>query len=400
MDSFAWASVSQSAVSNAGGGSLLPPMLGFQQLPPGAALEHFPVDSGLVERAVRSSCFGAANGTATTASASNVTAVGPPFGHRGGRENAEPEHAGAAAEDCSSGGSGDSKKRKRSTEVGAQLLTALLSWHRSPTASPSPPGMAAALQDVLGTDQDQAKASSVSPGSANGSERSNGAKVKEGSPAAAPATGEKQGKGAKEADEPNQEGYVHVRARKGQATNRHSLAERLRREKISERMKLLQDLVPGCSKVTGKAVMLDEIINYVQYLQRQVEFLSMKLATVSPALNLNIEGLLPKNRLIRFPEAPSSAPIGFSFSHEAMRKPQLSSQSGMLQGGVHGMANTDVFRTVMQQQLNEKDLFRDPASQTHRTLDGSFQDVAQMAYRPVISSEDLSIRADQDGFHM
>lgn len=68
-------------------------------------------------------------------------------------------------------------------------------------------------------------------------------------------------------------------------------------------MKFLQDLVPGCSKViliepvalevivfilttilcsvvlkidlflqvTGKAVMLDEIINYVQSLQRQVE---------------------------------------------------------------------------------------------------------------------------------
>lgn len=45
----------------------------------------------------------------------------------------------------------------------------------------------------------------------------------------------------------------------------------VRREKISERMKYLQDLVPGCSKVTGKAVMLDEIINYVQSLQRQVE---------------------------------------------------------------------------------------------------------------------------------
>ncbi|KAH1089534.1 hypothetical protein J1N35_016791 [Gossypium stocksii] len=44
--------------------------------------------------------------------------------------------------------------------------------------------------------------------------------------------------------------YVHVRARRGQATDGHSLAERVRREKISERMKLLQDLVPGCNKVT------------------------------------------------------------------------------------------------------------------------------------------------------
>ncbi|KAA8542062.1 hypothetical protein F0562_023214 [Nyssa sinensis] len=79
-------------------------------------------------------------------------------------------------------------------------------------------------------------------------------------------------------------GYIHVRARRGQATDSHSLAERVRREKISDRMKLLQGLVPGCDKITGKALMLDEIINYVQSLQNQVEFLSMKLASVNPML--------------------------------------------------------------------------------------------------------------------
>ncbi|CAI9767383.1 unnamed protein product [Fraxinus pennsylvanica] len=86
----------------------------------------------------------------------------------------------------------------------------------------------------------------------------------------------------KKASEEDPKGYIHVRARRGQATDSHSLAERVRREKISERMKALQALVPGCEKVTGKALMLDEIINYVQSLQNQVEFLSMKLATVSP----------------------------------------------------------------------------------------------------------------------
>ncbi|XP_073015871.1 uncharacterized protein [Primulina eburnea] len=85
----------------------------------------------------------------------------------------------------------------------------------------------------------------------------------------------------KEAEE-DPTGYIHVRARRGQATDSHSLAERVRREKISERMKLLQTLVPGCEKVTGKALMLDEIINYVQSLQNQVEFLSMKLASLNP----------------------------------------------------------------------------------------------------------------------
>ncbi|XP_015063422.1 transcription factor HBI1 [Solanum pennellii] len=89
--------------------------------------------------------------------------------------------------------------------------------------------------------------------------------------------------------------YIHVRARRGQATDSHSLAERARREKISKKMKYLQDLVPGCNKVTGKAGMLDEIINYVQSLQKQVEFLSMKLATLNPRLDLNTDNIFVKD---------------------------------------------------------------------------------------------------------
>ncbi|KAL1810452.1 hypothetical protein ACET3Z_027442 [Daucus carota] len=76
-------------------------------------------------------------------------------------------------------------------------------------------------------------------------------------------------------------GYVHVRARRGQATDSHSLAERVRREKISKRMNLLQALVPGCDQITSKALMLDEIINYVQSLQKQVEVLSLKIASIN-----------------------------------------------------------------------------------------------------------------------
>ncbi|XP_027365924.1 transcription factor UNE12-like isoform X2 [Abrus precatorius] len=40
-----------------------------------------------------------------------------------------------------------------------------------------------------------------------------------------------------------------VRARRGQATDPHSIAERLRRERIAERMKALQELVPSINKV-------------------------------------------------------------------------------------------------------------------------------------------------------
>ncbi|KAJ3708529.1 hypothetical protein LUZ61_012234 [Rhynchospora tenuis] len=96
------------------------------------------------------------------------------------------------------------------------------------------------------------------------------------------------------------EGYIRVRARRGQATDSHSIAERVRREKISARMKTLQGLVPACDKVMGKASMLDEIINYVQSLQNQVEFLSMKLTSVCSVTwndyGLNLYGHIEQNR--------------------------------------------------------------------------------------------------------
>ncbi|MBA0771841.1 hypothetical protein Gotri_007310 [Gossypium trilobum] len=98
--------------------------------------------------------------------------------------------------------------------------------------------------------------------------------------------------------EPPKQDYIHVRARRGQATDSHSLAERARREKISERMKILQDLVPGCNKVIGKALVLDEIINYIQSLQRQ--FLSMKLEAVNSGINPATE-VFPRKDVSTYP---------------------------------------------------------------------------------------------------
>ncbi|XP_058207645.1 transcription factor bHLH48-like isoform X2 [Rhododendron vialii] len=129
---------------------------------------------------------------------------------------------------------------------------------------------------------------------------------------------EKKGKGLtkkskSKANETSDDGeklpYVHVRARRGQATDSHSLAERARREKINARMKLLQDLVPGCNKISGTAMVLDEIINHVQYLQRQVEFLSMRLAAVNPRIEFNLDSLLA---------AESESPVDSNFPGTVM----------------------------------------------------------------------------------
>ncbi|KAG2314886.1 hypothetical protein Bca52824_018008 [Brassica carinata] len=79
--------------------------------------------------------------------------------------------------------------------------------------------------------------------------------------------------------------YIHARARRGQPIDSHSLAER-----TSEITTLLQDLASGCKWITGKAVMLDAIINYVQSMQRQVELLTMKMATINPRMEFNRNG--------------------------------------------------------------------------------------------------------------
>ncbi|OMO55019.1 hypothetical protein COLO4_36241 [Corchorus olitorius] len=49
------------------------------------------------------------------------------------------------------------------------------------------------------------------------------------------------------------------------------------------------------TQVIGKALVLDEIINYIQSLQRQVEFLSMKLEAVNSRMTPGIDVFPPKD---------------------------------------------------------------------------------------------------------
>uniref|UniRef100_K3ZWA8 BHLH domain-containing protein n=1 Tax=Setaria italica TaxID=4555 RepID=K3ZWA8_SETIT len=111
--------------------------------------------------------------------------------------------------------------------------------------------------------------------------------------------GGKRERSSKEVDEEEEpKGYIHVRARRGQATDSHSLAERVRRERISERMRMLQALVPGCDKVTGKALILDEIINYVQSLQNQVEKMEGMLHHEALAMPTSVMNRAPSQAIM------------------------------------------------------------------------------------------------------
>ncbi|XP_009618594.1 transcription factor bHLH80-like [Nicotiana tomentosiformis] len=65
-----------------------------------------------------------------------------------------------------------------------------------------------------------------------------------------------------------------VRAKRGCATHPRSIAERVRRTRISDRMRKLQDLVPNMDKQTNTADMLDFAADYIKELETQVKALS------------------------------------------------------------------------------------------------------------------------------
>lgn len=67
---------------------------------------------------------------------------------------------------------------------------------------------------------------------------------------------------------------LRIRAKRGCATHPRSIAERVRRTRISERMRKLQDLVPNMDKQTNTADMLDLAVEYIKDLQKKVENLN------------------------------------------------------------------------------------------------------------------------------
>ncbi|CAO2842074.1 unnamed protein product [Amaranthus hypochondriacus] len=64
-----------------------------------------------------------------------------------------------------------------------------------------------------------------------------------------------------------------TRASRGAATDPQSLYARKRRERINERLRMLQNLVPNGTKV-DISTMLEEAVQYVKFLQLQIKLLS------------------------------------------------------------------------------------------------------------------------------
>nr|UOF76180.1 phytochrome interaction factor 7 [Fraxinus mandshurica] len=100
----------------------------------------------------------------------------------------------------------------------------------------------------------------------------------------------------------------------------HNQSERRRRDRINQKMKALQKLVPNASK-TDKASMLDEVIAYLKQLQAQVQMMSARTNIPQMMMPLGIQQHLQMSLLARMGMGMGMGMLGMN--NLARTMPQL-----------------------------------------------------------------------------
>ncbi|CAA0815257.1 Transcription factor PIF1 [Striga hermonthica] len=93
-------------------------------------------------------------------------------------------------------------------------------------------------------------------------------------------------------------------SKRSRAAEVHNLSERRRRDRINEKMRTLQELLPRRTKL-DKASVLDETIEFMKSLMMQVQMLTMMLYH-------GTQGFVPPmtcNRAANFPHFPNQLPM-------------------------------------------------------------------------------------------
>ncbi|OWM72374.1 transcription factor PIF3-like [Punica granatum] len=132
----------------------------------------------------------------------------------------------------------------------------------------------------------------------------------------------------------------HTPSRRSRAAEVHNLSERRRRDRINEKMRVLQELIPNCNKV-DKASMLDEAIEYCKNLKLQLQMMTMGGGFYVPPMILPT-GLQPMGH-IPFPNMGMGMgrdlEFGIGMPHMTMQGAHF---PGPLMSGLHGMAGSNL----------------------------------------------------------
>ncbi|CAI9101395.1 OLC1v1038709C3 [Oldenlandia corymbosa var. corymbosa] len=102
-------------------------------------------------------------------------------------------------------------------------------------------------------------------------------------------------------------------AKRSRAAEVHNLSERRRRDRINEKMRALQELIPNCNKA-DKASMLDEAIEYLKTLQLQVQMMSMGAGLCMPPMMFptGLQHMHPAH-IPHFPSLAGGLSMGMGF---------------------------------------------------------------------------------------
>ncbi|KAK4407306.1 Transcription factor PIF1 [Sesamum angolense] len=117
-------------------------------------------------------------------------------------------------------------------------------------------------------------------------------------------------------------GSMSSTTKRSRAAEVHNLSERRRRDRINEKMRALQELIPRCNK-SDKASMLDEAIEYLKSLQLQVQMMSMGYGTVP----MMYPGSVMPNPAVAAQMGPRFPMPAFHVQHDPSRI-QAHNQSG------------------------------------------------------------------------
>ncbi|PQM33241.1 transcription factor UNE10 [Prunus yedoensis var. nudiflora] len=113
-------------------------------------------------------------------------------------------------------------------------------------------------------------------------------------------------------------GKSSVSTKRSRAAAIHNQSERKRRDKINQRMKTLQKLVPNSSK-TDKASMLDEVIEYLKNLQAQIQMMSRMNM---PAMMLPM-AMQQQLQMSMMAAAPRHMGMGMGMDMNTMGRPNI-----------------------------------------------------------------------------
>ncbi|XP_076934234.1 transcription factor PIF1-like isoform X1 [Bidens hawaiensis] len=102
-------------------------------------------------------------------------------------------------------------------------------------------------------------------------------------------------------------------AKRTRAAEVHNLSERRRRDRINEKMRALQELIPRCNK-SDKASMLDEAIEHLRSLQMQVQMMSMGYNMVPMMFPAGVQRYMP---------AMAPMGMGMGMEHVGMNRPMV-----------------------------------------------------------------------------